>query len=196
MLVLIIILPQISVDYNLERLYQQILIILAPIMSLGLYSIYKIFKYRSFAIALSIFILICYLWSNSGLVSQIISGQDDLIFSNVGNAYDTFYTHNGEIFALQWLAEQNIKPEYISIDLYSSLKANAYTNLNVKQINKLMVPAKLADSKLIYEGQTNMTEGRTFFLFNNNVVSFNYPTVYLSGNKNKIFTDNSGTVYQ
>ena len=102
-LAIITLLPRISVDYSVIRLFQQILIITALPIALAAGYIGGGFKrfgrYTSPAIFALIFLTL------SGFVPQALGGfRPQLSLNNAGAYYDFFYTHKSDVLASNWLA--------------------------------------------------------------------------------------------
>ncbi|MBN1385694.1 DUF2206 domain-containing protein [Candidatus Woesearchaeota archaeon] len=98
--------PLLQKHYGITRLYQQSLVILAPLFVFGAKPL------RRFSVPLLSIILILQLITNSGLIYAMYDVDYPIAFSNSGFDYDRIYIHDAELDAAQWVSEQKIARIY------------------------------------------------------------------------------------
>jgi uncharacterized membrane protein len=106
MLAVVTVVPDLSVDYGLLRVFQEALILIAPVLVAGSVAIFGAFgkaraPYVAAAVCVGIFI------STTGLLPQALGGYPaQLSLNNSGQYYDTYYMHPQEEVGVQWLSRQ------------------------------------------------------------------------------------------
>ncbi len=110
LLILTMILPLITLNYGLLRLYQQILFILSLLMIEGILLLFKKNKVRIFVL---LFFLIIYFLTYSNFLFEAIGGtKPDCNLNNEGDYYDLYYFHNSEIISINWIKQQKFLEIY------------------------------------------------------------------------------------
>lgn len=117
MMALITILPQLSVDYGLTRLFLQTMVIVGVPIILGLELFAGLFyRFRSFITVSFVALFFLHL---TGFLPAILGGYPpQLTLSNTGTYYDIYYQHKGERLALQALNDGRYGDK-VSADKYA-----------------------------------------------------------------------------
>jgi uncharacterized membrane protein len=189
---LLVLLPSISQDYNTERLYQQILIVISAVFVRGVIVLTQKFSNKIMYIVFSV-VLVGYFVCTSQLASQLVFGLSDINLSNKGARYDDFYVTDGEFDSLQWLQNNKHNKTPVNFDRYSILSALAYTTLPNHQGT---LPSFIPENNYVFASSTNEIEGLSFDYFQNQVVTYNFPTNFLNSQKNIIFSDHDSVIYK
>ena len=106
---LIVLVPNLSVDYGVLRAFQQTLLVVAPLMAAGLWMVLR--RLGSTAGTLVVAIPVVVLLILGGVLPALIGGQQQrLALSNSGSYYDRFYTSDSETQAIDWLARTDATP--------------------------------------------------------------------------------------
>lgn len=133
LLMALTILPQLSVDYGVLRLFQQLLIILAlPIIAALVWIGTLITKNvrRSYALV-SIFLAVVFLHT-SGFLPQVTGGYaPQLSLNNSGFYYDAYYISQNETMSSQWLNSNNPSNTAIALDIYAPLRFTKNEQKNI-----------------------------------------------------------------
>ena len=104
-----VVLPQLSVDYGLLRLFQQSLVVLAPAVLLALTGVARVLGSRASAAASAVAVTGCLL-STCGLAPQIIgSYAPQLNLNNAGGYHRAYYTAADDLATAAWVRE-NLAP--------------------------------------------------------------------------------------
>lgn len=192
---LLAILPMISQDYNLERLYQQLLVVLSVAIVVGVQVICK--RWKGLFLPLTTLIIIGYLICTTNLADQLLFQNSNINFDNYGATYDDTYTRTGEIDSLTWLSKQYAKnPMPISFDHYSTLDADAYTNIPAHDIRQGTFPSQFIKNGYVYASYTNLHTGITYGLSGSQVVNYNFPEGFLVIHKDTIYTSGDSNIYR
>jgi uncharacterized membrane protein len=152
LLVLETLLPDLSVDFGAERLFQQLLIILAVPMVIGLQKLI-VWPGKKTIIA-AVFLAILFL-DLSGFVPEITGGYPpQLALNNSGIYYEAYYTHKAELLSSNWLLV-NKKPSVpIEVDKYARnrfLSAIFLKSLDTTPLTSVI------PSDYIYQDTANVT---------------------------------------
>ncbi len=186
------VLPSFDLNYGQDRLFQQLLVILAGTLVYVTYTIFgyrKVLTYHFLAIFLGVYVLI-----SGGLLGQISGGAPiPLQFNNYGDDYDRYYVHNSEVLSAKWLENQH-GPFPIYGDVYAINRINLVTT----DLNPIisLVPSQIANHSFIYYDYSNTMDDVTYASYENNVLSFAAPTTYLQLNTNKVYDNGSSQVYE
>jgi uncharacterized membrane protein len=191
---LIIILPSISVYYNFERLYQQLLILLAGAIigfSLLISKIRFISEKTSFFITGGI--VIVYLLATSGFINQLVFKTSSVNVSNIGASYQQFYVHSGEVDAILW-ASNNLKGQSIDFDRYAATRSDAYSSGDYTR-NIGVLPQQVGKNDYVFANYVNIKLDIAFEEDNSQVITFNFPTAFYADNKNVVYNNSESTIY-
>lgn len=198
--IFIILLPFASTYYNLNRLYQQDLVILAVLFVLGFMIFFPETKKTLYNIGLYLLLifLILYFIAFTHVQYYFIGGREvQLRFANVGKDYDLQYVSAGEIRSINWLYINKQQTIPIVIDTYATYKmyqADKYNELS--PINTVVLPENINSSDYVYSSRTNTKQKITFKFFDRGLLIYNYPTEFLNDNKNKIYSNNISEIYK
>jgi hypothetical protein len=98
-----VVLPQLSLNYGILRLFQQFLILLAPLVVLALTTALGGFGRRLPAAGTAAVVTACFV-STSGLLPQVLGGyQPQLNLNNAGAYYRAWYAADADVAAAGWL---------------------------------------------------------------------------------------------
>jgi len=196
---LFMVLPYVSLAYNFERIIQQSLILLTLPMILGLYLILRLLFIRKEKLMFffSLLIILLYFIFPSGLVNQFAGGSGYLQLKNFGKFYDRYYFHNSEQSLLQWLSDHYDKNYYIYADEYAKLKFLPYSSIT-KNIITDIIPSVIDKNAYVYSSYSNTINRLTIVINRKNTqeISYNFPSVFLNSNKNKIYSNSYSEMFK
>jgi uncharacterized membrane protein len=195
LLALLLVLPGISYDYNFERLYQQVLLVLAPafVVAFGLTA--RFIAARIVMVAASV-LAVLVMVSASGLADQALFGASNVNLQNAGTTYDHFYTDDAQYAALQWLGTQPTRPNGIQIDHYGSLALNAYTRIPAEAVRIGVLPSEIRQDAYVFATRTNTEKGMATMLYKGRVYSFNFPVKLVENTKNTVYSSPTSIIYK
>jgi uncharacterized membrane protein len=190
----LIVLPTISENYNIERLYQQILIVLAPAFIIGIAFILK--KWPKVVARVGVCFILLYFVCTSNLATQLIYGSSDVNLSNSGvTYYDPFYEQNGEFDSLKWL-QSNYTKGSVSLDLYGELHASAYTTIPSSKYIQGLLPSEIPVNGYVYASNSNFNKDLVYEEYKNQVIVYEFPSKFLNEEKNIIYVNKNSVIYK
>lgn len=191
----IVLLPSLSQDYNFERLFQQILVLLAPICAIGFYS--AILKLRKLSPEPIIgVILLSYLLLNTGLIDKILYERTSWLFSKSGEQYYRYYTTSQEIRGIYWLDSSLQKEVLVYADRYTKIRFIAFSDHNYKYISTEINPPVIMEPSYVFSGYAATNANAVFAETKNGTITFSFPYKYLSDKKNIIYSNSTSKIYK
>lgn len=186
--------PTIGLQYNISRIYLQLMTFLSLALILGIETIlWKTPKLvKEGVLVLSIGISFFYL---QGLLTPIIGGVPPLQFYNQGTDYEKFFPFEGEFKSAQWLQDNRNYKNTVYADDLSGLRirrvAFFFTNTS-------LVPGALANnaSSYVYLSDVNKNLGKAQVNSDSKFLTFFYPKKFLEENKNRIYSNNRSEIYR
>lgn len=191
----LIFLPSLSVNYNVERLYQQTLILLALPTIWGFYIIKKI---PENLITMGIGTMIgLYFLTNIGFVDNAVHGLPAITFNNYGDHYDRYFVRDSEIASLNWLGKQKDPLAVIYADRYATLRIKSYSRtIYFRDVIQEIFPVTVTKNSYVYSSAVNTLKNKTFGNYNDYIVNYYYPKEFLETNKNVIYNNGSTKIYK
>lgn len=190
---LIIISPSLSADYNLSRIYLQVLMIAAIGGVLFLYDLmFKLsVKIKLISITLLfVFMFILY----SGLTAQFLGGVPYLQLNNLGSDYDKFYVHQQEVNAALWMSKNYDHRDFIFTDNISNLRLFSFANITTAI--PILLPSAMYENSYVYVRYANIKRLRTDAYLNGNAIIYSFPVNFLNTNKNLIYNNGGSEIYR
>lgn len=186
--------PTLGLQYNLSRLYLQILYYLSLPSFLFFLFIFSFFrrikKYIILITGLMISILYIYL---TGITNQVFGGEAKIYLNNFGADYDKFYIHEDELASATWLKDY--------IGYQPLLYADREANLRIYRImdrgyNQNLLPALIYKDAYVYGSYANIVNNRTSVYFEGSTLEFSFPKKFLENNKNIIYSNKNSIIYK
>ena len=190
---IIVALPFISINYDYNRAYQQLLIVIAPLFVLA-FSLVKKIKDPSILIAIfSAF----YLLLLSYAYSVPLGGADTgITFSNNGSNYDADYTHKSDVIAANWLVSNTTSRTPVYADSYANYKINLANNSAPNEsVNTDLFDYASKPYDYVYTDFANNKYGLSMFTYNGNLLVFKMPNSDLSADKNLVYSNGYSKIY-
>lgn len=167
LLVALTVLPQLSIDYGVLRLFQQLLFILAlPIIAALVWLVSRVVKNpTTIYVSVGIFLAGIFLHT-SGFIPQITGGYNpQLSLNNAGHYYDAYYATRAEQAAADWHCAQDTKDAPTALDIY------APSRLSETCKDSLVTTSPMADFShaYLYEYGPNVERGAFMVNINSNL---------------------------
>ena len=192
----ILIVPYISIAYNTERLFQQILILVSAAPILGAAAIFRFIRNKNrIYIVMSVMIVFFFLYF-SGFTTQFFGGKPGLNLNNFGDEYERFYTHRSEVSSLEWLSNEFDAEYELYIDKYAGLKAIYFENLYHRSPIPYILPSIIDRNGYVYSSNSNTINKTIGVRYDHMSLKYNYPVKFLVNNKNKIYDNGSSEIYK
>lgn len=198
MLAVIIVLPNLSIDYGVLRAFQEALIVVAPILVAGSLAAFSPFGHAwafriSAAVCLAVFI------STTGLLPELLGGYPaQLSLNNSGEYYDIYYTHPQEVAAVEWLGTE---PAVLSEGVQGSFDPTRFAfseQSNVvgdQTVTDIYPPLVKKASWLIVGYSTLHTRISTSF-YDGDLISYIYPLGFLRSSKNLVYNNGGAEIFK
>ncbi len=194
---IVIIVPNISIEYPVERFFQQALVLLSLPTVLGVLVVFKFLKNKNTKFLLIAIMFLWYFLFFSGFTSQLFGGVPRMNLNNFGEEYDRFYTYKSEVKSLEWLSKYYNQKDEIYMDEYAILKAYSFSRINKKNVLEYILPSIIDKNAYVYSSYTNKINKTTRVNnYKNNFLEYNFPTEFLNDNKNKIYINGGSEIFK
>jgi len=202
-LMAMMVLPFASIDYDLMRQYQQLLVILSLPLVLGGFIVFIFLKNDKFRNSIAIMVFLLYFLFISGFIPQII-GKDfpGLQLNNSGGSYDELYVHETEVKSSEWLFKNRANDELIYADSRAYYKLWFSSNVREGKItreNKIIrevFPSTIDKNAYVYSSRTNTLKGVAYASISGDLINYNFPAEFLNQNKNLIYSNGESKVFK
>ncbi len=196
-LTLIVLVPNLSVDYGVLRAFQQTLLVVAPLMAAGLWMVLK--RLGSRAGVLLVAVPVVLLLILGGVLPALLGGQQErLALSNSGSYYDRFYTSDSEAQAISWLAATDASTSY-----RSKLIANRNVMVkllaasdNAAPIADRLFPTLLTRDAFVYVDGQIVDKGRSTIFYTGDLINYAYPQQVLDRRMNLVYSSPRSRIYR
>ncbi|HSX09017.1 MAG TPA: DUF2206 domain-containing protein [Candidatus Saccharimonadales bacterium] len=191
---LLILIPPLSVAYNLTRLYMQVLIIVSPSVFYGGIFLMKFLKLQKREYIMGSILVVYFLYTSSFL-SAFFGGNASMQLFNYGDDYDKFYTHSQEIASAQWLGQYRDMTLPVYADDVATLRLVSFGEMD--DVQPIVIPKIIQKDSYVYSDVTNVTKLREDETVNNiNPITYTYPLMFLEQNKNIIYNNGSSMIFR
>lgn len=190
-IVVLMYIPTLSLQYNLSRLYLQLLFYLSlgAILLIN-FILIPIKKINNTILLTSIVLLFLYL---TGVFNQIIGGEAKFYLHNYGADYDKFYVHKSELASSEWVKAHIGSNSLMYMDREAHIKMNRIFN---RGFNPDVLPALIYKDAYVYSSYMNHITGH-MYVNNGGVDLFmNFPTNFLNNNKDVIYSNGESVIYK
>ena len=195
-LVAIMILPFASIEYNLLRTYQQVLIILSLPVIPGSFVIFRFIKKENLMLSIVSIIFILYFLFYSGFIPQLIGGSEALLhLNNFGTYFDKYYTHESGIKSAKWLSDNYDNKYFIYVDSSTSSELKTFSDFKDGQFIYYILPSIIDRDAYVYLGYTNTVKKMITQSYNGAIMKYNFPAQSLNDNKNKIYNNGGSEIF-
>lgn len=164
LLLLTVLLPYVSKEYDIYRIYGVVTIVLASCFVIGCVYFSKISKLNK-PVLLILIILIPYFLFTTGFVYQIFGIQGNVVFNNQGETIDLTEIRDSESLAISWLAKNGNNSHVVfTPDFYGANKLLSQSNggIILDNINKFYFLVKKRLKGYIYFSYVNTHLGKIF----------------------------------
>lgn len=193
-LIVTIVLPFITVKYDLGRVYLQAFIFLALPIVYGVLAVTKFIR-EEYRILILTFIILAWFIAETGALYQLSGSYDvGIALSNQGDYYERYYTHKDEVSSASWLNQTITKSSIIYTDKYAGNKIRSLDGIKITSSD--VIPGSIDRRAYVYLSYTNKVKQRGFQFYNVGVLSYNYPIAFLNANKNKVYNNDGSEIFK
>lgn len=192
-LAIFLVLPNALNQYNIERLYFQLLIVWSTLSVVCFVSVLSFTKRQFQVFATAVMYCVLFLFYTSAIF--LYTGGSVLVsLSNYGVDYEKFYPHEGEIYAAQWLGAHQ-ENNLIFSNTPGLNRLEAYGNIDPKNIVTTTFPTIIDKNSYVFTTYINTVSGISTYLYNGEEFAFVAPTQFLNENKDLIYTSGVAQVF-
>jgi uncharacterized membrane protein len=186
LLALITLLPTLSVEYGVLRMFQQFLFILSLPIVLGLNASLFFIKYQERPVFIAI-IVITFFLNLTGFITHLTGYYyPQMHLDNSGLYYDSYYVHKSDFLAIVWLSKNKGNNELVECNRTDLDKLLTYGDISA---SCEIFPPLIRKNAYVY---LNISLDRSFF----NSDYFNSPKRFLDDNKNIIYSNGNNNIYK
>jgi uncharacterized membrane protein len=196
--IILVVTPFVSVDYDLNRLFQQFLILMAPMMVIGAAALWKRpWRYKSLAACA---LIIFYFSLLSRVAFQLAGGPDvSMTFNNRGWDYEHYYVTGTDISTAQWLATQwgsENKKQLVFADQVGLQRLRLAAPLDLSAEVKLdLLPSTFVKGSYLFLDSANVSTQGTARDYGNQTLSLAISFKYFDGTLNRVYSTSDTAVY-
>ncbi len=191
-------LPDLSVDYGVLRVFQESLIMIAPILVTGAMAVFRPLGDRwgprtAAAVGVGIFV------STTGLLPQTLGGYAaQLNLNNSGSYYDSYYVHPQEVAGTQWLSRQvGVLPSGVQATHASNrFLFTSLSKVTGEQFIEDAYPALLRQHAWIILDYSILHTGLASVSYDGDIITYKYPVKILRDSKNLVYNNGGMEVYR
>lgn len=196
-LALIVLVPNLSVDYGVLRAFQQTVLVIAPVMALGMWTALRPLRSHAGPVAAAVPVVV--LLVLTGVLPAALGGQQQrLALANAGIYYDRFIYSDSQSAALAWLGVADHEDT-------SNVRVIANRNVNVKlladsdnraPISDRLYPTLLTrDAYVFVDGQI-MGRGVSTVFYTGDLLTYTYPLNDLDRGLDLVYSGPQARVYR
>jgi uncharacterized membrane protein len=191
------VLPGLSVSYGLLRAFQQSLILVAPILVLGSFALFKPLG-RVWSARAATVLALGFLVSTIGVMPQILGGYPaQLSLNNSGVYYNDYYLHPQEAEAVNWLGTQpETLPAGVQAENYTDMYYFKGQHATGAEYVTDIFPTLVRKSTWVLLGYSTVRTGIATAPVDGDLVPYRYPTGLLNQNKNLVYNDGGTVIYK
>jgi uncharacterized membrane protein len=203
---LVVLIPNLSVDYGVLRAFQQTLLIIAPAMALGMSVALRPLTLRPFpsgaprvSLALVAIIPVGLLLVLSGVLSVALGGQQQRIaMANAGTYYDRFAVSDSSLDAMHWLASVDHADR-------SNERIIANRNVNVRllamsdnraPVSDRLYPTLLSNDAYVFVDAQILERGVSTIFYTGDLLTYTYPLHDLDEHLDLVYSGPDARIYR
>ena len=189
-----VVLPS-AINYGLTRILQQALLVLAlPSIVVAIWAMQRI-RIKPYISELLIgLVLATFYLVLSGAIPAITGGyKPNLTTSNSGFYYSAYYTHQDEIAASQWLAQEPPKGSRVYTDEFMRRKLITYGGIFAQPY---IVPNTIPVDSYVMLSHGDLEFDQVPAYDNGNLIYYKPPFAFLQSNKSLVYSSSSVQIYR
>jgi uncharacterized membrane protein len=189
LLALITVLPALSIEYGVLRMFQQLLFVLSLPIVLGLNSIFFFFKEQK-RILLTGMIAIIFFLNLTGFLSHLTGNYyPQMTLDNAGIYYDAYYVHTSDVLAIAWLSKNNADDDPVESDLSGTNKLLTFGDISA--LNEIF-PEIIRKNAYVYLEISS----HTVVSIDKDVLVYNSSKPFLDDHKNLVYSNGKNNIYK
>lgn len=187
-----VVLPDISVEYGLLRLFDQLLYLLSLAIVMATNSIFFFINKAKRPYFVSGFAVL-FFFLLTGFMSHITGDYyPQMTLDNAGIYYDAYYVHATDIASIKWIKENKVRNVPIQADLKGALTLQSFKNIFA--LNEIFPPI-IRKNAYVYTVSANK-KNNAIVSIDKNILIFNGPQAFLTDHKNLIYNNGSTEIFK
>lgn len=200
-LALVVLVPNLSVDYGVLRAFQQTLLVIAPVMAMGMWvALRPVFRWRPrVAAALVGVVPVLLLLVLAGVLPAVLGGQQQrMALANAGTYYDRFFASDSEMAAMGWLgsvdhADQNNERIIASRNVNVRLLG---LSGNRAPVADRLFPTLLSKDAYVFVDAEILDQGVSTVFYTGDLLTYTYPLEVLDRRLDLLYSSPQARVYR
>ena len=189
LLALMTVLPAISIEYGILRMFQQLLFMIALPIVLGLRSLLFFVKEQRRILLIGV-IAIFFFLNLTGFFSHLTGDYyPQMTLDNAGVYYDTLYVRGSDVVAIAWLSRNDANCDPIAADPRAINMLLIYGDIHALNEN---FPVAIPKNACVYVLVSNYIVGSV----QHNTVYYNSDKPFLDKYKNNIYSNGEINIYR
>jgi len=189
LLALITVLPALSIEYGVLRMFQQLLFVISLPIVLGLSSI-LFFVREQRRILFSGIIAIIFFLNLTGFISHLTGDYyPQMTLDNAGLYYDAYYIQRLDVVSIVWLSENDVNNDPIVADSQSITDMLTYGDINALEEN---FPAIMPKNAYVYQ----QVSSNKIVSISHTIFYYNSDKSFLDDYKNLIYSNGKDNIYR
>ena len=195
-LILVRVSGTVAEEYNPQRAFLQLLIVLA----VGICWLFQLIgakwaRTRLAILTLGAAALGLYMFGTSGVGGIFVGGGTAANLANSGNDYQEFVMTGQDLAAASWVDQTAPIGQFIYADHYAQLRLDTVAGPSLPGVFDAITPETLDQHAWVYASSVNLQHGIVRSLVGSNVTSFAFPSRFLDSNYDVVYTNGSSEVF-
>jgi uncharacterized membrane protein len=195
-LILVRVSGTVAEEYNPQRAFLQLLIVLA----IGICWLFQLIgakwaRTRSAILALGAAALGLYLLGTTGVAGIWVGGGTAANLANAGNDYQEFVMTGQDLSAASWVDQTAPIGQFIYADHYAQLQLDTVAGPSRPGVFDAITPATLDQHAWVYANSVNLRHDIVRSLVGSNVTTYAFPSRFLDSNYDVVYTNGSSEVF-
>ncbi|HYF72014.1 MAG TPA: hypothetical protein VD864_04285, partial [Nocardioides sp.] len=198
---LIVVVPNLSVDYGVLRAFQQTLLVVAPLLAMGLAVALRPVTSRApraatvlaAAVPVALFLVL------AGVLSVALGGQQQrMALAASGIYYDRFFVSDAEMRAIEWLGAADRADrtnERIIANRNVNVRLLALSD-NRAPIADRLYPTLLSNDAFVFVDSQIMDRGVSTIFYTGDLLTYTYPLDVLDENMDLVYSGPDARIYR
>ena len=196
-LALIVLVPNLSVDYGVLRALQQTLMITAPAVAVGLAAVVGLLP--RWRVGLTALVPAAMLLALTGALAAMLGGSPgQLALSTSGPYVERYYASDSDVSTIQRLGQivrASPEPPTIIADSNVALRTAAVTRYDADVVSRLYPTLLTRDTYVFVDAGTAAT-GRAAVFASGDLINYRYPMFQLDRRLDLVYTSGESRVYR
>jgi hypothetical protein len=200
-LALVVLVPNLSVDYGVLRAFQQTLLLIAPVTAMGMWvALSPLRRWRPRAgSAVTAALPVVLLLVLAGVLPALLGGQQQrMALANAGTYYDRFLASDSEMAAMHWLGAVDHADR-------SNQRIIASRNVNVRllglsdnraPVSDRLFPTLLTKDAYVFVDSEILDEGVSTVFYTGDLLRYSYPIEVLDRHLDLVYSSPEARVYR